>query len=540
MKKVLFLIIVLMTCCTSMKEENGKDYTDNYQRAAEAFDREDFEETMKYLKMELDNYPKNGHAWTLMSAVHMSNKEFDDAISTAKVALKLLSKKDSTSVGYAHKLLSLSYYCMNKDESALEEITLAIKADPKESQYLEIRGHLYYEDGQYDLSVADYEKYIAMEPDNTSGFVGLSRNLTIQKKYDEALDKINYVIERDSNDLQLYVLRAKCLLGVGNNPEAARDIVKAMDMELTEEAITMMISCSDSCYQHLAALMKSKVDHNSKSEDWPYLLGVTHETHDHFKEAIPYYLKSLQEKGSCMTCRNIAKCYGEMGDFPSALHYIDMAIDMDSTNAHYIRLKADFHYYNGDYQEALESITRFIGMEKEEGAPYGYYRRGFYKDNLHNVDGAIADYSESILLDPSYAYAYLGRGDMYLQKGNKMAAEKDFRKVLELDSVICGQGNCKQYAYLMLGMRDSAEVWMQQILEKYPTPSNYYDAACLMARMGEKERSVEYLKMAFESGYHEFHHVEIDDDLDNLREMDEFKSLMEKYRKMMDDDEKEG
>jgi clan AA aspartic protease (TIGR02281 family) len=59
---------------------------------------------------------------------------------------------------------------------------------------------------------------------------------------------------------------------------------------------------------------------------------------------------------------------------------------------------------------------------------------------------------------------------------------------------------------------------------------NYYDAACLYARMGDKAKALEYLRQAFEHGYRDFAHIAVDYDMDNLREMEKFKALIEEYK----------
>ena len=82
----------------------------------------------------------------------------------------------------------------------------------------------------------------------------------------------------------------------------------------------------------------------------------------------------------------------------------------------------------------------------------------------------------------------------------------------------------------MLGQKENADEYMQKILNEYPTAGNYYDATCLTARMGEYRRSLEYLKLAFEKGYHEIKHIEQDDDLDAIRKLPEYKALIEKYK----------
>lgn len=39
------------------------------------------------------------------------------------------------------------------------------------------------------------------------------------------------------------------------------------------------------------------------------------------------------------------------------------------------------------------------------------------------------------MLKPDYAYAYLGRGDMYEKLGKHELAKKDYYKVIELDTI---------------------------------------------------------------------------------------------------------
>jgi tetratricopeptide (TPR) repeat protein len=48
-------------------------------------------------------------------------------------------------------------------------------------------------------------------------------------------------------------------------------------------------------------------------------------------------------------------------------------------------------------------------------------------------DKAIAAYTEAIRRDPKYSYAYLGRGDVYLLKGDLDRALLDFDQAVRLD-----------------------------------------------------------------------------------------------------------
>ena len=55
----------------------------------------------------------------------------------------------------------------------------------------------------------------------------------------------------------------------------------------------------------------------------------------------------------------------------------------------------------------------------------------FSNDGQH--DKAINAYSQAIKLDPKYPYAYLGRGDAYLVKGDVTSALQDYDRAVKLD-----------------------------------------------------------------------------------------------------------
>lgn len=72
---------------------------------------------------------------------------------------------------------------------------------------------------------------------------------------------------------------------------------------------------------------------------------------------------------------------------------------------------------------------------------------------------------------------------------------------------------------------------MAQIIEEEPSAGNYYDLACMYSLLNRKEEAIRALTISFEKGYRAFHHMEKDTDLDNIREMPEYKELIKKYNK---------
>ena len=85
------------------------------------------------------------------------------------------------------------------------------------------------------------------------------------------------------------------------------------------------------------------------------------------------------------------------------------------------------------------------------------------------------------------------------------------------------------YALMHLGRNDEAIEWMNKMLDSSEEEGVRYEAACLYSLMGNTEKSLYYLEESLKHGNKSYHHIMTDDDVDNIRNLDAFKALMEKY-----------
>lgn len=91
--------------------------------------------------------------------------------------------------------------------------------------------------------------------------------------------------------------------------------------------------------------------------------------------------------------------------------------------------------------------------------------------------------------------------------------------------------SCIHYAYQGLGQYDKAIEMMDSIIAREEDRAgSYYDAACLYSQMDNKQKALEYLEKSLELGYRRFAHIERDQDMDPIRDMEEFKALILKYK----------
>lgn len=528
-RTIITTLLMLIFCISSFANNDIKrPQTYNYMRGVEAINNSNPEEALEYLNKELSENPKNGYAYAWIGVVRDYKSEYGKALTAINQALKLLPKKDKEYMSFAHSLRANVYLNLGDTISAIKDYGSAIKFTPNDEDLYEKRAQIYYELRKYDLADADYIKITSINEGSVMGYMGLGRNANDQKDFETAIKYYSHVIKLASDYSSGYSFRAESYIGLGKYNDAIEDIIKALDIDSDNKAYYLLFDVSKSSFQEVEAKLKIQSTKDSNNGFWGYCLGSIYEENNRYKKAIKQYEECLNKDKLPILHYRIARCYESLGDYSSATKHIDFAIEMDSTDYDYVIEKADLLYESGKYPEAIAEMTKYITYNPEFYG--GYYRRGFYKDNTHDVDGAIEDYSMAIALEPQYAYAFLGRADMYRLKGENDLAKQDYMKVIELDTVPSNV-SCAQYAFLELGEKEKSIDYMDRVIANDSiNPGNYYDAACLYSRMGNKNKALDMLKIALEKGFRRFNHIENDDDLDGIRQTEGFKNLIKTYQ----------
>lgn len=538
MKRILLLSLIF-SCCLAISAQKTADYENsyNYKHALELLqsqDEPDENGALESLGSELQEHPKNGYAYYYIGLIKMNNERYGDALAAFTKAIEYL-KKNKNWISFAYRQRASVYLNLEKDVLALNDWTASLKANPNDENTLFDRAEYYYKKKDFRKADADYDLIIKNNPSSDIAYLGKGRNASEEEEYQKAIDLLNYAVKLNPESSKNFAFRAQAYMGLKKYAEAADDMISAMSIDLNNSAFYAIQNWKIPEMNTLIAKLKIQAAKNKAEGLWPYCIGMAYEANDIFVKAIDAYEKSLKIEPNDVLYYRLANCYDELGDSDLALDAIDKAIEIDSTDVDYLISKSNILYDMGRTKEAIATCTSYI--DKNPDYFGGYYRRGFFKDNTHDVDGAIEDYSTSIMLDSTFTYAYLGRGDMYELKGNKEAAMADYRKVVEQDTIY-GENNTAQYALLALGEKDKAIAFLDSILVHSENKGNLYDASCLYARMGNKKQALDYLEKSFEKGYRNFVHIGNDDDMDVLREMPEFKALIEKYRKMAESEKR--
>ena len=498
----------------------------NYTRGVEALQQENFKEALEYLNKEVDENPKNGYAFAWLAFIYNTHNEYGQALTASDKAVKLVPKKDKEYRSFALNVHAQIYVNLEKPDNALKDYAQSIKENPDESDTYKYRAQLYYEKEEYDLSDNDYKQMIRLDQGDVMGYMGLGRNANAQGKYTQAIEHYDYVIKLAPEYSSGYSFRGECFLRQGKYNEAATDIVKALDIDNNNKAFDHLQELADSSITSIATKLRVQASKDPTEGSWPYYLGIVYEHRDNYNKAVGYYKDALKLDNNPIIEKRISNCYEELGNYQEALKYIDMAIQTDSTDADFVRIRALINDAAGNTKESIADWDKYIVLDPE--SYFGYYRRGWVKDHTGDTEGALEDYTTSIELEPRYTYGYINRGVLYKLVGETQLARKDFEEVIARDSL--QEESHTIYALFHLGKVKEAKDLIQKLLAKEEDASNCYEAACLYSLAGDTDTSLEYLRKALEKGNRKFNHIQRDRDLKNLRATPGFAQLMEEFQ----------
>ena len=530
-KLVVAIMMAMMVTVTVCAQKVKRPDTYNYNRGVELLNNDELDEGIEYLEAELKENPKNSYAILWMTVAYYAKEDYSSALTNINKALNLLPKKDKEYRAFAYNVRSRLYKILGEDEKALTDLSKSVELQPENTDFLEERAQIYFEREEYELSNKDYKKISELDEGSVMGYMGVGRNAMKQKRYDDALKQFDYVVKMASDYASGYSFRAEAYIKKGEYNKAADDIVVALDIDNDNKAFYLLSEIADSAKMVMEAKLKAKGLKDKNSPKWQLYLGIVNEEVENYEKAIEYYKKAMELYPASYYAYRIYVCYEAMGDYPHALEHIDYAIEMDSTDARDIQMRAELLFHMGRFEECMQTIDKFI----DEAPDYwgGYCNRGIYKENMGNIEGAIEDYSMCIELEPELAYPYLKRADAYTLQGNTEAAMTDYHMVIRLDKEPNSDSNA-MFAYQALGNKDEAKEFMKSMLEVSPDDQGcYYNAACLYARMNEQAEALAHLRRAFELGYRNFAHIEKDRDLNSIRESEEFKGLIEEFKKKL-------
>lgn len=528
-----FLKLAIFVCLISLGlvdaaaqiESAMKSY--NFSRALEEAKNGNNANALDFLKKEVAEHPGNGYAHFYIAVLQADAENYSDAMKSINQALAKFPKKDKEFAARGYASRAQLYAIAGDTVKALTDFNTALKTNAKDADILESHAQMLYELNRYADADVNYRKIVELNPASVMGYMGLGRDAYASGNYEEAVKQYNTVIGMYDDYSSGYAFRAESYLKMGKYLEAADDLMKSLSIDSDAKAHHYLFEFPADKLPLLITKLKAMAVKEPNNAEWYYYMGQIYRENKKHKEAAEALGKAFDIDAHPAFLEYMADSYSTIGEFGKALDAITRAQQMQPDELEFIQVKADIIGDSGDVDGAIAEWGRYI--EKAPDNFGGYYRRGFFEENSGKTEEALADYDMAIMLDPTYAYSYLGKGDLLLKKGDKAGAMVAYKKVVEIDTVP-NNSSCAMYALLALGERDKAIDFMNQVIAQDSIePGNYYDGACFYSLIGELDKSLANMRKALELGFGRIHHIYADDDLEALRATEDFKKLIEPY-----------
>ena len=536
MKKIVTLLTVTLLTVLSVNAYAQKNKTDNDYNLKKAYEvlneEKDEAKALELVTKQLRETSDNVDALVLRVSLLRRKKDFGQALRDINQALKVNKpKKTEMQNSTLHWWKAYIYRDMGDNQNAAASFKTAYELAQKDDKDNLQSISFDYAQSLYDLedlAAADaiYRKMLALDEADQAAMIGLARNMVQREQYKEAIELLDKCQSFDADYAEIYRFKMQAYDKMG-------EVNKAIDAGLDwfdkndDASTTFIINVLKKRSNYAEASLKSRAKKSDKPFQWKAFLCQFYEAKHKYAEAVRAY-DDLEAEFGHYDQINVYRsdCYSKLGLNEMAIADISKAMEKEPDWESLCR-RGDYYRLAGDIDSAIADFSAAIEEIPDEG--YAYYKRGWCYEMKGDRQKALEDYNMGLEMTQDYPYLFLMRGELLLQDGNKTEANADFENVLQLDT-LADASSCRMYALHFLGRDQEAEEWMNKIIEDDPeSDGNYYDQACLYARMGRLEESIAALRKSFEKGYRSFSHIRLDDDMDAVRELPEFKALVEEY-----------
>lgn len=509
-----------------------------YTRGMECINEGKYEDAMDWMQKEISDHPDNGYAYFIISTIHAANNQNGSALTAINNAIKKIPTKDKDWSSAAMGVRSNVYLAMQDTIKAFEDIAKGLKIQPDNASLLKSRAQIYYEQGKYDLSDADYREMIKIDAGDTMGYMGIGRNENARQQWDKAIEMFDKVVNLSPGYSSAYSFRAEAHIGKKDWAKATDDIVNALDIDGDNKAFYLMWDLDDDANPMIKTKLKIQKTKQPSNPYWPYCLAKYAENKNAYEEAIEYYEEAHNLDANSAFLEGIGRCYAALKDYENALQYTQRAIYLNNEDFDLVDLKADILCDMQRYDECIAERDKYV--ERYPGAALAYIYRAEDLMSAHRFEKALEDYTTASMIEPQIedvAFYMVKRGDARRLTGRTHEAESDYKKIIELekDSVL-SHHSWTPFAYSGLGDTDKAIETAKYIIDNDTTDisGNLYNMACIYSRLGMKDESLNAFEKAVDAGYDDYVHAREDYDLDPIRDMPHFqgiiKTLEEKSR----------
>jgi tetratricopeptide (TPR) repeat protein len=310
-------------------------------------------------------------------------------------------------------------------DGAIADFDSAIKADPKNDAPYYNRAQAKRLKKDTAGAIADYTHAIELGSTNPAAYNNRGNARSENNDPDGAIADYTRAIELKPDYARAYYNRAVTKKAKGDAKGAAADFKRAkeLDPKLASEE-----SAADSKNESDVDLVERGIEKGQQGDLDGALTDLNRAIELDPKNSAAYYNRAATK----LLKKDTA---GAIADYTHV-------IELDPKNVNAYNNRGILKARNNDPDGALADYNHAIELDPKEAKAYN--NRGNVKKAKGELDGAIADFTSAIELDSNLAIAYKNRAEARQAKGDKAEAEADFKSAEKIDLVNRGIEKAKK------------------------------------------------------------------------------------------------
>jgi tetratricopeptide (TPR) repeat protein len=320
---------------------------------------------------------------------------------------------------------------------ALDDAGKAIGVAPDPGEAYAYRAELKLALKDRDGAKQDFEELVRRHPsaENYRKRAYFLRNSV--NELPQAIEVLDQAIKLWPGDSENYVMRADLHRAQKDKAAALQDLAQVIKISPTAAGYRR-VAAFKSGYQMgdaagaLPDAAKAIQLEPNNEENYKLRAGLRVTLKDN-DGALKDYDKAVQLNSSVENYKARASFKADtLKDLDGAVTDASKAIQLFARNKDLFKFRAELKAKAGDTQGALQDYEQFVRLAPDD--PYSYsYRSSFKKYTLKDLNGAVADMTKSIELDPYNESHYRDRAGLKAELKDYDGALEDYSKIIELD-----------------------------------------------------------------------------------------------------------
>jgi tetratricopeptide (TPR) repeat protein len=407
----------------------------------------------------------DGTTWGMKAAVHLGRSEWKDAEEALDKAIHLKPKH----AGY-HINRALAKVNQQNLRGAMEDYDTALDFEPNNFLGHYNRGLLRSQVGDDNRAIEDFDFVIKIEPDNMMAL--FNRAILLQNTGDirKAIADYSKVIEHYPDFWTGLHKRAECYRMLGMNKEAELDefrvykaqmdkrygsVTKKRDNKTRKRSddadmdkYNQLVVADEQEFEHQYDNdYRGKVQNRRVSEEFMDMYELSFENNNNKIGTYIAYdrqvdsLNNINRKDRVI---HIIATHKTLDETKSKAYFTYIDTLSSDINNHALLKRAIAYTAVQDYESAVSDLTQYLSVDSTSAI--AYWVRGVCRSKLNRFDASlganvgmktvnvISDFTEGIKCNPSNAYLYYNRANVYVQRKDYESAISDYTKALEIDS----------------------------------------------------------------------------------------------------------